>query len=143
LKTIRFLLDVNVLLALTEPGHIHHRQAMKWFSQAELDWGMCPFTEAGFLRVSTNGRASSYSMDDAEQVLAGFSTLPGYRFWPITAGWSEMVRPFRRSIFGHQQVTDAYLLGIAIHGDGVLVTFDKAIRHLAGERYQKHVMVLE
>jgi hypothetical protein len=35
------------------------------------------------------------------------------------------------------------LLGLAVKEHGVLVTMDKAIKFLAGERYSKHLLVLE
>jgi len=53
------------------------------------------------------------------------------------------VTPFADRLYGHQQISDAYLLGLAIQEDGVLVTLDKAIKHMAGPKYGKHVLVLE
>jgi hypothetical protein len=67
---------------------------------------------------------------------------PGYRYWPITAGWATLAAPFIERVYGHQQITDAYLLGLAIKENGVLVTLDKAIQFMAGARYSKHVLVL-
>jgi toxin-antitoxin system PIN domain toxin len=138
-----YLLDVNVLIALAEPTHIHHRAVMKWFNTPGLDWGLCAFSEAGFLRVATNPKAGSYSVEEATVLLAGLANHPGYRFWPVSAGWSIISEPFRDRVFGHQQITDAYLLGLAIKEHGVLVTMDKAIKFLAGERFSKHLLVLE
>ena len=139
----RYLLDVNVLIALVEPTHIHHRVVMKWFNTPGLDWGLCAFSEAGFLRVVTNPKAGSYTVEEATVLLAGLANHPGYWFWSVSAGWSIISEPFRDRVFGHQQITDAYLLGLAIQEHGVLVTLDKAIRFIAGERYSKNVLVLE
>ncbi len=139
----RYLLDVNVLIALADPTHIHHRAVMKWFNAPGLDWGLCAFSEAGFLRITTNPKGGSYIVEEATAFLAGLASHPGYRYWPITAGWSALVTPIRERIFGHQQITDAYLLGLAIKENGVLVTLDKAFKFLAGERYSKHLLVLE
>ena len=138
----RYLLDVNVLIALADPTHIHHRLVMKWFNTSGLDWGLCTFSEAGFLRITTNPKAGSYTVEEATALLAGLANHPGYRFWPVSAGWSDLSEPFRDRVFGHQQITDAYLLGLAIKEHGVLVTLDKAIKFLAGERYNKHLLVL-
>jgi uncharacterized protein len=143
LSRTRCLLDVNVLIALTEPEHMHHRIVMKWFDAYGLDWGWCAFSEAGFLRITTNPRVGSHSLEESTNVLAGLAKRPGYRFWPITSGWISLVAPFASRVFGHQQITDAYLLGLAVKQDGVLVTLDKAIRTMAGPRYAKHVLVLE
>jgi hypothetical protein len=138
----KYLLDVNVLIALTEPQHIHHQPVMEWFNTPGLDWGLCAFSEAGFLRVTTNPRLRPHSLDGATRVLSGLVDHPGYRFWPITCGWPSLIGHFQDRIYGHQQITDAYLLGLAIKEDGVLVTLDGAIRHMAGSKYGKHLLVL-
>ena len=52
----KYLLDVNILIALTETEHIHHQAVMEWFNAPGLDWGLCAFSEAGFLRVTTNSK---------------------------------------------------------------------------------------
>jgi toxin-antitoxin system PIN domain toxin len=139
----KYLLDVNVLIALTEPEHPHHEYVTKWFETPGLDWGLCPFSEAGFLRVSTNPKAGAHSLRESTNVLAEFANRPGYRFWPIATAWADLAAPFRERIFGHQQITDAYLLGLAVKEDGVLVTLDKAIQFMAGPRLTEHVLVLE
>ena len=66
---------------------------------------------------------------------------PGYCFQPITADWQTLTTPFAKRIHGHNQVTDAYLLGLAVREGLVLTTFDKALLHLAGE-HRAHVLVL-
>jgi hypothetical protein len=139
----KYLLDVNVLIALAEPKHVHHQAVMRWFNTPGLDWGMCAFTEAGFLRVATNPIAGSYTMAESTAVLASLTSHLGYRYWPITAGWATLAAPFQERVFGHQQITDAYLLGLALKENGVLVTLDKAIKFLAGAEFSKNVLVLE
>jgi uncharacterized protein len=57
--------------------------------------------------------------------------------------FSEAVQPFQERLFGHRQVTDAYLLGLAIKNKGRLVTLDRGIEVLAGEGHGQHVTVLE
>jgi len=137
------LLDVNLLIALTEQGHTHYRTAWKWFDTPRLEWGSCAFSQAGYLRITSNPRVGGYSIAEAAQVLAVLTKHPGYRYWPITAEWAELVAPFRERVLGHQQVADAWLLGLAIMEDGILVTLDKGIRAMAGSKYGKHVLVLE
>ena len=139
----RYLLDVNILIALTEQGHMHHRTAMKWFNTPGLDWGLCAFSEAGLLRVTANSNVGKVSVWEASEILKALKKHSGYCYWPITADWSVLVKPFRERIYGHQQITDAYLLGLAIKEDGVLVTLDKAFKVLAGEQHSKNVQVLE
>jgi hypothetical protein len=116
---------------------------MKWFRTPGLDWGLCAFSEAGFLRVSSNPSVGGLRLGEAGQILGALAELAGYRFWPIASGWASLAAPFSDRVFGHQQITDACMLGLAINENGVLVTLDKAIRYMAGPQLSKHVLVLE
>ena len=140
------LLDVNVLIALTEPGHKHHRMAQDWLnSSGKANWGICPLTEAGFVRVTTNPafRPGPRTLGQAIAILQVIKGYPGYWYWEIKESWVTLTAPFATRIFGHQQVTAAYLLGMAIKEQGKLVTFDKGVVYLAGDEYRKHVLLLE
>lgn len=140
----KYLADVNVLVALIDEGHVHHKMVKKWFDMTgNRDWGVCAFTEAGFLRVTTNPKLGSLSVEQATRVLETVTKHKGYRFWPISEGWASLVEPFCERVFGHQQITDAFLLGLAVKEGGVLVTLDKAIQYLAGAKYAESVLVLE
>ena len=140
---MKYLLDVNVLVALTQSEHVHYLTVTRWFDSQAHDWGLCAFSEAGFLRTSINPNVGNLTVSDATQILAGLAERPGYRYWPINESWISLVEPFRERIYGHQQVADAFVLGLAVQANGVLVTLDKAFRHLAGPRYNKHLLVLE
>lgn len=142
----RTLLDLNVLIALADQRHNHHQKARNWFTASgKDDWGVCPFTEAGFLRVTTNAtfRPGPHTFERALAILQSLKTLPGYRYWEIKQSWVTLTAPFAARISGHQQVTDAYLLSLAIKEDGVLVTFDKGIRYMAGAEFAGNVLVLQ
>ena len=82
-------------------------------------------------------------MSEALEVLDAISTQPGYRFCPVADSLMVLAHPFRERLFGHRQVTDACLLGLAIRQKSVLVTRDKSIRIMAGPRYAHHVHLLE
>jgi uncharacterized protein len=142
----RSLLDLNVLIALADLRHDHHQKARNWFSATGREnWGVCPFIEAGFLRVTTNPTflPGPHTFERAIAILQSLRGLPGYRYWEIKDSWVTLTTPFAARISGHQQVTDAYLLGLAIKEDGVLVTFDKGIRYLAGAEFSRNVLVVE
>jgi toxin-antitoxin system PIN domain toxin len=139
----QLLFDVNVLIALLDDEHVHHKQAIRWFNTIRGSWGTCAFTETGFLRLVTNGTTGRFKVVEAIETLHALSQLPGFRFWPCEEGWIALTSPFSSRIQGPRQITDAYLLGLAIKGNGILVTLDRGIRHLAGERYARHVLVLE
>ena len=139
----RCLLDVNVLIALTDDEHEHYRAAMQWFNTSgKHDFGVCALTEAGYIRVVSRPSAVGFSIKQATAVLADLARQPGYRFWPMVDPWSVLTAPFAERIFGHQQVTDAILLGLAVKENGVLVTFDRGIRYLAGPQFSENVVML-
>lgn len=140
---MKYLLDVNVLIALLDESHVHHKIALEWFETPGLDWGVCAFTEAGFLRFMTNPKGGGRTMESTTAVLADLAAQPGYRFWPVAEGWKILSEPFSERIFGHQQVTDAYLLGLAVKEGGALVTMDRGIQALAGAELKQYVVVLE
>ena len=141
---IRYLLDVNVLVALATRDHVHHGVVKKWFYAApDLRWALCAFTEAGFLRNATAPRLGQITMGEAAAVLKELAKHPGYRYQAITADWHTLCGPFIKRLYGTKQVTDAYLLGVAVREGLVLVTMDKAILHLAGEECRRSVLLGE
>lgn len=124
---------------------MHYRQALEWFdSSGKKDWGVCPLTEAGFARVTTSPafRPIPRKMGQAMAILQMMKAYPGYSFWEIDESWVTLTARFAPRISGHQQVTDAYLLGLAIKKGGVLVTFDNAVQKLAGSEFSRNVLVL-
>jgi hypothetical protein len=140
----RYLVDVNLLIALADEEHIHYPIATNWLdAMSDEVWGACAFSQAGFLRIMTNPKLGSYSVREATEVLISLSRHPRYRFWPIADDWATLAAPFLKRVFGHQQITDAYLLGLVVKGGGVLVTMDAAIKYLAGTEYSRNVLVLE
>ena len=144
--TRKNLLDMNVLIALADQRHDHHQNARDWFASSGKDnWAICPLTEAGFLRVTTNPafRPGPRTLEHAVAILQALKGLPGYSYWKIDETWITLTAPFAARISGHQQVTDAYLLGLAIREDSVLVTFDKGVEYIAGVAYSQHVLLLK
>jgi toxin-antitoxin system PIN domain toxin len=142
------LLDLNVLIALADPEHIHRRTVEQWFlSTGKDNWGVCPFTEAGFIRIATNPamQAATITVERAIAILQAFRVHPGYHYWPITdaENWVAVTARFAARISGYQQVTDAYLLGVAIKEDGVLVTFDRGLKYMAGAEFSRNLLVLQ
>lgn len=131
-----YLVDVNVLIARLFECHEHHRPATEWFNTRGLQWALCPWAEAGFLRFAT--RPDRLAMSEASGLLDELSLHPGYHYHPCVHNWRTLTGPFFRRLHGHKQVTDAYLLGQAIHDKMILATFDQRILHLAGE-HARHV----
>jgi len=138
-----YLFDVNVLLALLSEDHIHHQLVTDWLDGTDSEWAVCPFTEAGFLRTVTAPRPGKITMMEAAAILDSTTRRPGYRYLPITADFQTLCSPFFARLYGTKQVTDAYLLGLAVREGLVLVTMDKGILHLAGKEHRQHVLLLE
>lgn len=124
------LLDVNVLIALAWPRHIHHRDAHAWFERNHcFGWATCPLTQCGFVRVSSNPAIMKQNVTPLEAlaVLREIMALDYHEFWPDEISLQENPAP-ASMMAGHRQVTDAYLLSLAIGKGGKLITFD---RHVA------------
>ena len=125
------LLDVNVLVALFDGAHTHHDVAHEWFAtQRELGWATCPLTENGFVRVLSSpaypGRRTT--LRDAIARLGAFRCSGHHRFWPDEVSLCEDALYDPTHIAGNRQLTDVYLLGLSVHRDGRLATFDGRMR---------------
>src|SRR3954471_10286866 len=108
-----FLLDVNVLLALAWPTHVHHTAAHNWFSEnAAPGWATCPITQIGFVRLSMQPAVVKFPIlfADALAALEQFTAHPGHRFWSMDTGLAAIASESRNRIMGHHQITDAVLL---------------------------------
>jgi toxin-antitoxin system PIN domain toxin len=124
------LLDVNVLVALFDPDHVHHDLAHDWFADnIRVGWATCPVTENGFVRVVANPSYSAGITRVADLIgrLRRFCRTEGHVFWPDALSIRDE-RVFDVSVLaGHRQVTDIYLLGLAHARGGRLATFDRTI----------------
>lgn len=123
------LLDVNVLVALFDPDHIHHDAAHDWFStDRQHGWATCPLTENGLVRILSNvAYTGGHETADAiRQRLDTFCSSGNHAFWPDQVSLRDKSR-FRLSGTKHGQITDIYLLGLAVERDGRLATFDRRI----------------
>lgn len=123
------LLDVNLLVALFDAMHIQHEAAHEWFALNQKGgWASCPLTENGLVRVLSNpayqGRRTT--VGDAIQRLHRFRESKEHTFWPDSVSLcEEIVRTAH--IQGYRQLTDVYLLALAVMNGGRLATFDGGI----------------
>jgi len=125
-----YLLDTNLLIALLWPSHERHQLAVKWFSRHRAKgWATCPLTEAAFVRILANPAFSRDAVQPREaiQVLSANTAAADHEFWPDELPLASAVAFAGVRLLGHQQVTDAYLLGLAIKRNGVLATLDERI----------------
>lgn len=126
-----FLLDANVLIALAWPEHQFHERVGRWFSRhSRGGWATCPFTQSAFVRILSNPAFSSDALTprNALLVLESNLSLPGHHFWPDAIPVPDAVKIVEERLTGHRQITDAYLLGLAIHNRGKLATLDNGVK---------------
>ena len=130
-----WLLDINVLVGLLWPYHSSHRRVRQWFDLHRAEgWATSPITETGFLRVVTNPAFTPNNPQVADAVAmlaASKQSSLGHRFWPDDLSAEVAVERFGKRVIGHKQIPDAYLLALAIHHQGKLVTFDRRMTQLA------------
>lgn len=128
------LLDVNVLVALAWPSHVHHATAHAWFSQHQpLSWATCPATESGFVRVSSNAAVIPHAVVPvvAIELLDQITRLEGHEFWADDVRGVVGAQLDKGLVVGHRQVSDAHLLALALSRGGFLATLDRGVRGLA------------
>jgi toxin-antitoxin system PIN domain toxin len=123
-----YLLDLNVLLALTDPMHLHHEAAHRWFGAAgRAAWATCPLTENGFVRVASHPSYPNRPGDGPVVLglLRQLCAVAGHHFWADQVSLRELLQP--GAAFTHSQIIDLYLLGLAVAYGGKLATFDQRI----------------
>jgi toxin-antitoxin system PIN domain toxin len=125
---VRALLDVNVLLALMDEEHRHHSRAHAWLETADAGWATCAITEIGMVRiVSQPAYPHPLTTDDAVELLTDACGGRGHEYWPCDVSLRDAVRIDRVNLISHKQVTDTYLLALAVAHGGRFVTFDKGV----------------
>ena len=137
------LLDVNVLVALAWPSHIHHADAHRWFAANQSSgWATCPLTQCAFVRISSNSKIIPEAVQPMEALLLlqEVVALEHHVFWPDDLSMTDPLVAVDL-LAGHRQVVDAYLLGLAIHHDGKLATFDKGMAILLSRQKGQSGMV--
>jgi uncharacterized protein len=126
---MRSLFDVNVLIALLDPDHIRHDAAHAWWGvNSAPGWATCPITQNGFIRIVTQpSYKARLPIAEAMQRLSRETMRPDHEFWPDDVSLLDVERVDPQHVLGPKQVTDIYLLALAVRHDGRLVTLDKAI----------------
>lgn len=123
-----YLLDANALIAMGDSNHEHHERVQQWFhAQPGRAWATCPLTENAFLRIIGTASYPGYIGDPqvVRTLLDQMCTFPGHQFWEDGISLRDMVK------FPHlpvsKQLTDVYLLGLAVARKAKLATLDQRI----------------
>jgi uncharacterized protein len=142
---VRALLDVNVLIALLDSDHASHDSAMSWFAtHAREGWASSAITQNGCIRIMSNpGYPNPLPVRAVIRQLAAACREDVHEFWPdaISLLNPDVVDSTR--IHGPRQLTDIYLLALAVHHAGKFVTFDTGIPLAAVKKAApRHLLIL-
>ncbi len=126
---MRSLLDVNVLIALLDADHTSHRSAREWFGEYANDgWASCPITQNGCVRIMSHpGYPNAHSVLEIIQRLRAATADRTHEFWPDSQSLLDERLIDATRVHGPRQLTDVYLLALAVKNGGRLVTFDASI----------------
>lgn len=143
---MRALLDVNMLLALADVRHPHHGRARQWRLDhlGEHGWASCPLTQNGFVRICTQrSYKSPLPLPDALAIMRQLTTRPDHQFWPDDVSILDRALIEQTRLLGPRQITDVYLLALAVKHGGRLVTLDTgiAVEAVKGARRDQLVVV--
>ena len=126
---MRALLDINVLIALHDRDHVHHIRAATWFeANIEHGWASCPLTQNGCLRImNQHGYSSPQPLAALMVMLQSSTSASVHETWFDDISILDAARFQHAHMHGHRQLTDLYLLGLAVKNKGRLASFDQRI----------------
>jgi toxin-antitoxin system PIN domain toxin len=142
---MRALLDVNVLIALLDADHALHARATQWFAEhARSGWASCPITENGCVRIMSHpGYPNPLPVRAVMQRLAEATASNLHEFWPDDVSLLNAQIADSARIHGPRQITDVYLLALALRHGGRFVTCDaSASRDAAVGAEKRHLLMI-
>jgi toxin-antitoxin system PIN domain toxin len=142
---MRALLDVNVLIALLDADHSLHARATQWFAgQAPAGWASCPITQNGCIRIMSHpGYPKALPVRAVMERLAEAGASAFHEFWPDDVSLLDAKVADSARIHGPRQLTDLYLLALAVRHKGQFITFDTSVSVEAVRRAEKkHLLTL-
>jgi len=123
------LFDVNVLIALHDGQHVHHQLAADWLlANVDQGWASCPLTQNGCVRIlSQPSYPNPMVLVDAIDMLDASCADASHQFWSDDISLLDASRLHRQRMHGFRQLTDIYLLALAVNHGGRFVTFDAKV----------------
>jgi toxin-antitoxin system PIN domain toxin len=138
-----YLLDVNLVIALLDPSHLHHDRAHRWFSEVgQDDWFSCPIVENAVVRIVCNPKYSNAQASPAIVInsLTTLTTVGRHRFVADRVSLLDGTVIIAESLISGGQVTDTYLIALAAALGAALATFDNRISSSAVRAPGEHVV---
>jgi uncharacterized protein len=143
---VRALFDINVLIALLDAQHVHHKMALVWLQRNIADgWASCPLTQNGVIRIlSQPAYPGSLPPTAVARRLAAATRTEWHRFWPDNISLLEPEVANWDAVLGSRQVADTYLLALAVHHGGRFVSLDRRVnlRAVSGAS-QANLVIIE
>ena len=123
------LLDVNVLIALCDGHHEHHVEASQWFIANEKHgWATCPLTQNGAIRIMSLPRyPTPRPVGMVTQQISKMCSSANHHFWSDNISICDSEQITHKHLLGHNQITDVYLLALAVHHQARFLTLDAGI----------------
>ena len=142
---MRALLDVNVLIALLDAAHTQHAAAHAWLRRdIRHGWASCPITQNGVVRImSQPAYPQAVSPEQAARLLRAATATQHHEFLPDDISLLDDGHVDLQRVHGPRQLTDAYLLALALSHGCRFVTFDAGVARSAVLKARaQHVLVL-
>lgn len=134
--------DVNVLVAMARPDHVHHRAAREFVantlgpSSRTRALRLVPVVVSGFLRIATHPRIfrQPTELQEALHFIDALLAKPGVEMVPTGSEWPELRDLCRRHALVGNRVPDAWIASIVLRSGDRLITFDRGFGRLLDAR---------
>ena len=139
------LLDVNVVIALIDPSHVHHDRVHRWFgADGGLDWATCPIVQNGVIRILSQPSYPNAlpTPAAAAAIMRDFCAMRTHRFWPDDISLLDGAFFDTDRLLAPAQLTDSYLLALAVRNGGRLATLDRRLSPVAVRDGERHLLLV-
>ncbi len=140
-----YLLDVNVLIALSDANHSFHQTAWDWFDQkSRRGWATCPITQNALVRILSNTSypGSPGGVEVITEILHSLLKVKGHRFVPDDISLNSPSLFLKFGFVKSKQLTDVYLLALSVHHNLKFATFDSKIPVRSVESGKEHLELI-
>ncbi|WP_078129363.1 TA system VapC family ribonuclease toxin [Leptospira alexanderi] len=140
-----YLLDVNVLIALSDSNHTFHEKAWQWFDRkAKNGWSTCPITQNALVRIMSHSSypGSPGGVEVTSAILHSLLKVKGHRFIPDNISIDSPLFYLNVVFVSSKQLTDIYLLALSANHKIKFATFDSKIPYDAIDRGKEHLELI-
>lgn len=129
MRALITLLDVNVLIAICDGHHADHIRASEWFAEHALQgWASCPLVQNGAVRIMSQPTyPGARPIGQIIRQVRAMCESKNHHFWPNDISILDVNKFAHQHVLGNKQITDIYLLALAVKNDGRLLTLDRKI----------------